>query len=579
MKSSVTQPPAHNGNRRTFFKSVLATAALVPFQSKAATLASNARYRQRPLLGPGKRVAFASGSVADPVARQTAALSFRQKAANFQASKSVPVAVNNGDEDLVPRYAGSFCKTLDLDGSCLPNPSDYQALVKACSSGAPSDFSVILRGSGKKLANPLAGYSYLLEGADPSCLYLPPAPGFSSAGMAADLVELYWKAICRDVAFSDYPTSPLVRQACDELSSLSGYAGPSSNETGLVTPGSINRGLTSGDLVGPFLSQFLLKPIPVGSALVEQKYRTGLPGQDYMTAYSEWVTVQQGSPIYRTELFDDTFRYIRNGRDLAQYFHYDFPYQAFLYAAQILFDQRPETILNLNLDQVSPTSPYKKNLNQGSFVTWGLPHVQSLIGRVTTASLHACWFQKWAIHRRIRPEMMAGRVHSMKTGADNYPIHPELLNAKALDVVFQANGTYLLPQAYVEGCPNHPSYPCGHTAIAGACATILKAFFDENFLIAGAVTPSADGLSLIPFDDGGTALTLGNELNKLAANVAAGRDFAGVHYRSDCYQGNLLGEQVAIAILQDEVNSFAENFSGFQFTAMDGTKISIKPTK
>ena len=175
--------------------------------------------------------------------------------------------------------------------------------------------------------------------------------------------------------------------------------------------------------------------------------------------------------------------------------------------------------------------------------------------------------------------MMAGRVHNMKTGADNHPIHPDLLNAKALDVVFQANGTYLLPQAYVEGCPNHPSYPCGHTAIAGACATILKAFFDENFLIAGAVTPSADGLSLIPFDDGGTALTLGNELNKLAANVAAGRDFAGVHYRSDCYQGNLLGEQVAIAILQDEVNSFAENFSGFQFTAMDGTKISIKPAK
>jgi len=37
---------------------------------------------------------------------------------------------------------------------------------------------------------------------------------------------------------------------------------------------------------------------------------------------------------------------------------------------------------------------------------------------------------------------------------------------------------------------------------------------------------SADGTSLTPYED--TALTVGGEINKLAFNVAMGRDFAGV---------------------------------------------------
>lgn len=50
----------------------------------------------------------------------------------------------------------------------------------------------------------------------------------------------------------------------------------------------------------------------------------------------------------------------------------------------------------------------------------------------------------------------------------------------------------------------------------------------------------------------GSVLTVGNELNKLASNIALGMNMAGVHYRSDYVDSLKLGEQVAISILEDQ---------------------------
>jgi hypothetical protein len=61
-----------------------------------------------------------------------------------------------------------------------------------------------------------------------------------------------------------------------------------------------------------------------------------------------------------------------------------------------------------------------------------------------------------------------------------------------------------------------------------------------------------DGLSLTPYTGAdATRMTVGSELNKLASNIARGRNIAGVHWHSDAVQAILLGEQVAISILQD----------------------------
>ena len=87
---------------------------------------------------------------------------------------------------------------------------------------------------------------------------------------------------------------------------------------------------------------------------------------------------------------------------------------------------------------------------------------------MTTAALKAAWVQKWLLHRRFRPEAFGGRVHQTKRGAAGDPIHADLLNSMALQRTYGSKGSYLLPQAYPEGSPIHPSYPSGHGTVAGA---------------------------------------------------------------------------------------------------------------
>jgi hypothetical protein len=149
------------------------------------------------------------------------------------------------------------------------------------------------------------------------------------------------------------------------------------------------------------------------------------------------------------------------------------------------------------------------------------------------------------------------------------------LNSHAVQAVVQATGGALLPQAYVEGCPLHPSYPAAHAAVAAACATVMKAIFEETDLVTPAVTLSADGSSLVEYTD--VPLTIGGEINKLAFNVPAGRAWAGVNYRSDITIGHLIGEEAAICFLEDQVNTLTETFSGFSFTRFDGTPVLIAP--
>ena len=127
----------------------------------------------------------------------------------------------------------------------------------------------------------------------------------------------------------------------------------------------------------------------------------------------------------------------------------------------------------------------------------------------------------------------------------------------------------------MEGSPTHPSYPAGHGAVAGACVTVLKAFFNEYFVLPEPVEANSDGTQLLAYT--GDDLTVGGELNKLANNVAIGRDAAGVHYRQDGIEGLVIGEQQAIALLKDLSRTLNEsNFEGFNLTKFDGASIVIE---
>ena len=100
-----------------------------------------------------------------------------------------------------------------------------------------------------------------------------------------------------------------------------------------------------------------------------------------------------------------------------------------------------------------------------------------------------------------------GRVHNQLVGSASYPLHDDVLNLEGVQQVFSANGSYLLPQAYPDGCPLHPAYPSGHSTGIGSTVTMLKALSDESFVIPNPVEASSDGLSLVPYS--GPPLTVG----------------------------------------------------------------------
>ncbi len=537
-------------DRRKFFGKILALAA-APASAGASV--------RKPPAGP-------------PAGRSQNAYSVRVDAAVAEAGQTTAAHPANGDETSLPAYIGSFTKGLPHTQLGEVQPGTYETLLHALSTGSQADFENIARGSGAKFINPLGAFAYQMEGADSHRLGMAAPPAFSSANAAGEMVELYWQALARDVPFSAYGTSAVTQAAMADLNRLSAFHGP--RNAGKVDAGALFRGNVAGGLKGPYISQFFWQPVPVNSTMVQQLYRAGAAGVDYLNSWDEWLVLQTGVPPFRAWTADPKARYIYNGRSLGEWVHYDFLYQAFHNAALILLNQSPDSVLNSN-PYLNPTNPYKNTKVQTGFVTFGAAHVCCLLGAVSEAALMAAWFQKWLVHRRTRPEAFGGRVQQTKAGLAKYPIHADLMNSAALKAVYAANGNYLLPQAYAEGAPLHPSYPSGHATVAGACSAVLKAFFDETQILTNCVVANADGSALNPYFD--TALTVGEEINKLAFNVAMGRDFAGIHYRSDAEAGIRLGEDVAIAMLQDVAGTFAEDFAGFRFTRVDGTPVQILP--
>jgi len=477
----------------------------------------------------------------------------------------------NGDEELYPGGIASFSKGLPHNPLGEVDPQAFKALVSAVESGRPLDLEAVPLGGVLKMVNPQAALAFGLEAPDAAQVPLIPPPPFASARQAAEACELYWQAITRDVPFSEYDTHPLIHQAAEDLSRLSAFDGPKAGDQ--VTPATIFRGRAPGDRVGPYLSQFLWKEVPYGSIRLVQQVRTATPGIDYLITYEDWLTVQNGAAT--PPKHSSAYRYIRSARDLAAYVQLDFTYQAFLTACLILFGQEGTTDVRRPYKGApfDAGNPYRQARTQTGFVSFGVASILDLVARVAGHALRACWYDKWLVHRRLRPEEYGGRVHNHRIGAARYPLHDDILNANVLDVVFAKHGTYLVPQAYSEACPLHPSYPAGHAAVAGACATVLKAVFDESFPIDDPVVASADGLTLLPYR--GRDLTVGGELNKLASNVAMGRDAAGIHWRSDSMEGMKLGEAVALALLGETRACFNEDFSGYSLTKFDGTTITV----
>lgn len=480
------------------------------------------------------------------------------------------------------------------------------------------------------------GNVFDLQGPDAQAVTMPPAPRFDSAELTAEILEVYAMAFLRDEPFENFPyaggTVTLSQNLQNALNLLQGldWFNPNANLNlndaeasrirRLDTNGNnLFRGVTPGEEIGPYISQFLLlgtqstetrgeeNPgrratdgyIRYGVVGINNRVRTATLGKDYMTYWKNYLDVQNGANLGGTETYqepvggDDGHRFMATPRDLATYVHYDALYEAYLNACLWMWANGVPNDPGLPFGQ---QDVYDK---QQPFAVFGGPHILSLVTEVATRALKAVRYQKFNIHRRLRPEALGGRLDrwincpQYQDGVLN-PLRPiaeifESVDTKWGDEAFlielrnrnRANTqthfpnetpdqrSYLLPMAFAEGSPMHPAYGAGHATVAGACVTILKAFFDHGQVLPGlsdddgnrfAYVASADGSELVrvPMD---RSLTVEGELNKLCANIAIGRNWAGVHYYTDYIESIRMGEEIAIGLLQEQKLTYPENFT------------------
>ena len=383
--------------------------------------------------------------------------------------------------------------------------------------------------------------------------------------------------------------------------------------------------------------------IAYGAQRIDQRISAAAAGLDHMTDWTLWLDVQNGAAVGGTDRFEQGGkpRFLNTPRDLATYVHFDQLYQAYLNACFLLFDYK------VPFDFGLPSG--KGHVTRGSFATFGGPHILALLTEVSSRALKAVRRQKFQHHLRGRPEQLAamltlaanapdklGGAQGDTTNALNILLEraPNLMgmvtarnarqNAERLDPtnrIFpagdgtgcgfepEASRNYLLPMAFPEGSPMHAAYGAGHATVAGACVTILKAFFElspnevrtpglgqplpvdltaqpqwwkmatfaDRMRLRNVYVPPADPWSMALESSGEwrpAQLTIEGELNKLAANISIGRNMAGVHFYTDYFDSLRMGERIAVGILQEQMTNYNDPCS-MRLPSFDGDRIVI----
>ena len=581
-QSTPDAPPA-SSSRRTFCKAGGATALVLA-----------AGIPLEPLFEGKHGEAEASVVQYGSAARMNASFDYRVAMADLEKI-DVGELPDNGDTKRFTDYSGSWSKALRHDALGVPNAASWLSLTNALYTGQFQDFENILvgtpggSGANSMLNGPQTSLAFDLQGCDSHATnFIPPAPSVASAQTAAEQVEHYWGALLRDVKFTDYASSPLAAQAAADLNNMSYVRGSQNNEYPFpVTPKNLFRGQFykgDGNVQGPYLSQFLIQPTFYGAQPLSQQYQRFLSltegGAEYMTGLQEYQNIENGVPPTQHLHFDPIYRYLRMGRDLAAYTHVDVLYQAYFVAFLGLSGIGAPT---------NPGNPYIGSQTERPFGTLGGPDAAATLAEMATRALKASWFHKWIVNLRMRPEEYGGLVQAALMSSRPTPqaaraLSPDIFRSAALPLIHAQYGTYLLPQPFPEGAPPHPCYPTGHGTVGGACITALKFFFDGSRKIrpllqavgSDVYVPSEDGLSLVPYTGADRdSLTINGELAKLGFNISTGHGIhAGIHFRSSTLQSLLLGEAVAISVLNDRAKSYNEPFT-IHITKFDGTTATI----
>ena len=223
------------------------------------------------LLSPPPAEAIAGGRILR--GRRTEVERARTKAARRAARVAFRSPQRTADEATFGEEF-SYTKVLSKNELGEATPQHYRLLKQAIRRGRISRFENTLfdKVGAKAFKNPLAAHALDLAGIDGSQVRLLRPPSIASAWNSAEMAELYWQALCRDVPFTDYWSDNTVSDAASDLSTFySDFRGP--RDGTLVTPATIFRGSSIGDLQGPYLSQFLLMDVVSGTLRFQQKQK------------------------------------------------------------------------------------------------------------------------------------------------------------------------------------------------------------------------------------------------------------------------------------------------------------------
>ena len=511
--------------KRIAFVGATGAGLLAATTPASATVASDDE-KFRPGLVYGRRVAAAQGCSAE-----------------YQTSLA------NGDEAryAASGYIGSYSKGLPHQPNGTVFSDSYESLVQAVESRNPALLDFGASRTLRRLVFDIVQPGGELAGCDYTGYFVPPAPTLASARTAADAIELYWLALTRDIPFANYDNDPTIAKACADLSRRTDFEAPRVN--GAVTPQTIFRG-PGRSLSGPYLSQFFWLDVPFELGAPSAQRRSMPVRRDYLTDRVSWLSAQSGPAVTELTPRDGTTRYMQTGRDLTDY----------LWRLRSAVAWRNAAAIIAGLPQEARTPDFD------------FDDIVAMIAFAYNICGSATLYQKMFVHRRLRPEALGGLVDRGPKGS---ALHPDIWTTPALDLVHGRFASRLLPQAYIEGSPTHPSSPSGHATVAGAGVTVLKALVEEEYVLPAPMIPSSDGTRLEPYT--GPPLTLGSELDKLAENCALGRGAAGVHFRSDSYAGLRIGEAAALSLMRDRVTAVGAGASTYSLRTVDGAKVTITP--
>ena len=544
------------------------------------------------------------------------------------SSYSVPVV---GDEILygIPDFRGVYSKGLTghtgggAGGPLGPNPVIYQKFVDSIrlkNLANVNSFAQVSSGPlnyAPRLVDPYSLFDVEYEGLyRASFNTIPIAPSPLSLQTQAEMLEVYSMALTRefnlilldpsDNRYDDLTSVPAESGTTGYYSWAKNYLDlqisylntfnntpPLSNPlnapvntSGNITTSLLFRGNTTGDKQGPYVSQMFYYSVFPGNLYLNQNYLVADISfniidlsNNFNYTKAQFTNLWNGGAGQSKGTF--ALRYLSTIRDLAVYINKDEVWQAFFIAATFCLDRG----INRGF--------FTKSRQPGScrFINLGAVDLYALMLKAMKQAMNACWVWKW-LQLRLRPEEFAYQTQLSLTGYPFGLTAGYLTNGILTDISNNNNGNgVILPGAYSAGCPGHPAYPAGHATIAGSMTTILKAWFNCDSLVEAYVPDVSSGLyggysvfsgttlklykqkSSDP--SGATAyFRLDDELDKMASNCSYSRCMAGVHYRSDADTGLQLGEDVAIAVLQQEVFKYADDVC-FRFKKRDGTIIDI----